>query len=285
MTLLDMQRVFSRILTDKEFQRSFSKGEEPASATYQLTERELESLRGLRWDRVGLHAELLAHSRLELALKALPLTSLLLGKQLHEQLDRFCAEYPPTPQAASAVLVEATRLCDFASKLIGEGVLKPAWAADVIRYERILVALATSFEAAASAIRVTELNAEEGWPPSSPGDLVPVTGPHAEVAWFSYPLPDLLPVLQDGGVPDDVRPLERPLLILFHKSPRGPVQVVRINEATAVLIESCDGDRTIAGVAERLSCWFGPSAETRARVIAAIGWLRDNGVAGLRKRS
>src|SRR5437868_6529421 len=104
-----MQRVFSRLLTDKPFQQSFINGAVPPPAMYELTERELDGLRGLRWDRVGLHAELLAHGRLELALKVLPLTSVLLHDQLHGQIDRFCAEYPPVPQAASAVLVEATR--------------------------------------------------------------------------------------------------------------------------------------------------------------------------------
>src|SRR5581483_7449385 len=100
-------------LTDKAFLRAFTAGEVPDPAAYELTERELSSLRGLRWDRVGLHAELLAHGRLELAIKALPLTSLLLHEQLHGQLDRFCAEYPPVPQAASQLYVEATRLCEF----------------------------------------------------------------------------------------------------------------------------------------------------------------------------
>lgn len=92
-------------------------------------------------------------------------------------------------------------------------------------------------------------------------------------------------MLQDGGLPGIVRPMEQPLLILFHKSPRGAVQVVRINQATAVLIEACDGDRTIAAVAEQLGCWFGPGIETGTRAVAAIGWLRDNGVVGLRTRS
>ncbi|MBV9856465.1 MAG: PqqD family protein [Streptosporangiaceae bacterium] len=285
MTLLDMQRVFSRILTDKAFQQSFINGDAPSPAIYQLTERELGILRGLRWDRVGLQAELLAHRRLEVALKALPLTGLLLHGQLHDQLDRFCAEHPPTPQAASPVWAEATRLCEFAGKLIAEGTLRPAWARDLIRYERCVLDLTVSSQSAASAILVAELNADVGRPPAGPDDLVPVAGPHAEITQFSYPLPDLIKLLRSGGLPDDVRPLDLPLLILFYKSPRGPVQVVRINEATAALIGACDGDRTIAGVAEQLSRTVGSGAKARTRVAATIAQLRDAGVVGLRRSS
>lgn len=282
MTLLDMQRVLSRILTDKPFQQSFSNGDAPSPAIYQLTEHELGILRGLRWDRVGVQTEFLAHRRLEVALKALPLTGLLLHDQLHDQLDRFCAEHPPRPRAAGPVWAEATRLCEFASKLIAEGTLRPAWARDLIRYERCVLDLTVSSRSAASATDVAELNADTGRPPADPDDLVPVAGPHAEVVQFSYPLPDLIKLLLSGGLPDDVRPLDRPLLILFYQRPRGPVRVVRINEATAALIEACDGDRTIAGVTEQLSRTVGSGAKARTRVAATIAQLRDAGVVGLR---
>ena len=126
---------------------------------------------------------------------------------MHDQLDRFCAEHPPTPRAASPVWAEATRLCEFASKLLAEGTLRPAWAQDLIRYERCVLDLTVSSESAASAI------------------------------------------------------------------------------LAAALIEACDGDRTIAGVAEQLSRTFGSGAKARMRVAAAIAQLRDAGVVGLRQSS
>jgi len=70
---------------------------------------------------------------------------------------------------------------------------------------------------------------------------------------------------------------------LFYKRARGPVHVVRINEATAALIDACDGDRTIAGVADHLSRTVGSGAKARTRVAAAIAQLRDAGVVGLRR--
>jgi hypothetical protein len=282
MTLLDMQRVLSRILTDKDFQQAFILGDEPRAATYELTERELRSLRDLRWDRVGLHTDLLAHGRLELALKALPLTGLVLHEQLHGQLDRFCTEYPPIPQPASQMYLEGSRLCDFAIRLLDEGVLEPGWVADVIAYERILLNLVTSAEAAASADRVAELNAAQaGWPPADLPDLVPVTGPHVTIASFGYPLPDLIARLEEGDLPASVLPLEEPLFLLFYKRSRGPVQIVKVNAPTMALAEACGTGTTVAGVLDRLDHRFGPG--TRAGAVTALGWLRENGVVGLRK--
>jgi hypothetical protein len=283
MTLLDMQRVLSRILTDRAFQDAFIAGADPP-ASYALSAPELRSLRGLRWDRVSLHTSLLAHGRLELALKALPLTTRLLESQLYERLDRFCAEYPPVPQPGSTLYLEATRISAFALGLLRAGVLQPGWAADVIVYERTLLTLALSEEAGASASRTADLNmehsqAEPGQFPGNHGDFVPVAGPHAEVISFSYPIPDLIAALQAGGMPGNVQ--QETTRILFHKAPRAPVHVVRISTGTVALLEACDGSRTVAGVLEELSGRFGSGIDRQA--LAAMGWLRENNVICLRE--
>jgi Coenzyme PQQ synthesis protein D (PqqD) len=130
------------------------------------------------------------------------------------------------------------------------------------------------------------LNSEQagtdpGWPPAALHDLVPVAGPHVMIAAFCYPLPDLIPVLEGGQRPADVPPLDQPMLLLFHKQPRGLVHMVKINAPSAALVEACDGERTVAGLVDKLSRQFGPDVEAPA--IAALDWLRRGGVVGLRK--
>jgi hypothetical protein len=88
-------------------------------------------------------------------------------------------------------------------------------------------------------------------------------------------------MLDDGAVPASVPQLEQPLLLLFGKVSRGPVQMIKVNAAAAALAEACDGERTIAGVVDQLSRRFGPGVEAQA--VGALGWLRENGVIGLRK--
>lgn len=282
MTLLDMQRVFSRILTEKNFRNEFMRGAPVPPVGYDLTCFELDSLRDFRWDRVGLHSALLAHGRLELALKALPLTSLLLHSQLHEHLDRFCAEYPPVPMEASLLYAEATRLCDFAGTLLGEGALRPPWAADIIAWERAVLSLTVSVAAASSAIEVAELKVSLPRPLAELTQLIAVAGSHIQTLSSAYPLPSLLATLQEGAVPTEVRPLPVPVRILCRKRPRGTVETIKINEATAALIEACDGERTVGEITDVLVSRFGPGIETR--VAPAIEQLNERDLIGLKGR-
>lgn len=283
MTLLDMQRVFSRILTDPEFHRSFAADDPSACAGYQLTDRELSSLRGLRearWDWVRLHSHLLAHGRLEMGLKALPLTQLVLGERVHAELDRFCREFPPVPEADSTVVVEARRLCRFVARLAEEGALEPAWAVEVAEYERICVVLGGSPQAADSAAAVARRNTEVTGPAAEHPELVPVTGAHTHLAAFRYPLVELLPVLERGEVPADLAPADQPLLILFCKVPGvHQVQTSKVNRKTAALVRSCDGRRTVREVLDGAA---GGDPRVAAGAATVIDQLRAAGVLGLR---
>lgn len=281
-----MQRVLTRILTDKGFQRDFvSRAAPPAG--YELTERELSCLRGLRWDRVVLDADLIAYQRLSLALHAVPLTSMVLEKQLRARLGPFCAEYPPVPRPANTLFLEGIRLCEFALGLLRKGELEPSWAADVVTYERILLTLTRSLEAADSSAHVARLNqarntASPQWPPPDLADLVPVTGPHAEIASFGRALPELVAALDDGVVPDSVPELDRPLFLLFCRQSAGTVNMVKVNAPTVALVEACDGEATVTEIVSSLNRQFGSGLADGA--VAALGRLRDSGVIALRGR-
>jgi hypothetical protein len=286
--MLDMQRVLTRILTDKGFQRDFIARSAPPEG-YELTERELSSLRGLQWDRVSLDADLIAYQRLTLALHAAPLTSIVLGTQLRARIDRFCADYPPVPRPAGAMFLEGTRLCEFALSLLREGELEPSWAADVVTYERILLTLNRGMEAAESSLRTAVLNQASDqsnpgggldWPPPDLGDQVPMTGPHAEIACFAHAVPELVAAIKAGTVPDPVPALDRPLFLLFCRQPTGTVNIAKVNAPTVALVEACDGQSTVTDIVSSLTRQFG--AGMADGVIAALGGLRRTGVIGLR---
>jgi len=282
MTLLDMQRVFSRLLTDSEFQRAFVAGDDSVYADYALTERELHSLRGLKWDWVGLHSHLLAHNRVELAFKGLPLTAGLIHEQVHRLLDRFCREHPPTPEPESAVYIESNRMARFLARLAAAGELDPVWAAEVAEYERITVVLSLTAAAADSAAAVARLNATNTGPAAMLVEAVPVGGPHTHVGTFRYPLVDILPLLDSGVLPTDVVPTGQPLRILFHKvAGVHQTQTLKINNATATLLDLCDGQRTVRAIVDHLTGVHGPGVE--AGVLAVLDRLRSIGVLGLRK--
>ncbi|MDF5753227.1 hypothetical protein [Spongiactinospora sp. TRM90649] len=287
MTLLDMQRAFSRMLTDQTFQRGFMLGEPAALAAYDLSDAELSSLRGIDRDRLALQARLLADSRLELALGALPLTSLLLHHDLHDHVERFCGEFPPVPEANGAMIVEAERLCAFAVRLLREGTLTPGWAEDVVEYERIVLDLSTSPAAWEGAATVALLNEAAG--PLSAGDLpglVPVTSTNVRLATFSHDLAAIVPELEDGRVPERVERLARPQYLLFVKRPAAVlVRRLRVNAATAALIEAGDGVRTTEEVLADVARAVGAPAlapDARSAALATLLSLRELGAVGFR---
>jgi hypothetical protein len=231
---------------------------------------------------VGLHSHLLAHGRLEMALKGLPLTQGLVQDQLHRHLDRFCREHPPVPEAESAVYIEANRMARFIGRLVAEGALEPAYAAEVAEYERAALVLSITAEAADSAAAVAALNAGAGGPAVELTEVVPVAGPHTHVGTFRYPLVDILPLLDSGVLPTDVVPADRPLMILFHKvAGVHQTQTMKINPATAALLELCDGERTVREIVDQLVGAYGPGVESG--VVTVLDRLRAAGVIGLRK--
>ncbi|WP_431924397.1 hypothetical protein [Micromonospora wenchangensis] len=246
MSLLDMQRAFSRLLTDPHFEREFFGEDAEAPSGYDLTERELDSLRRMDRKRLRLHAGNLAHARMGLALKSAPLSALVLHGQLDRHLVRFCREYPPAPAAESAVILATTRLCDFAERLFADGELRPAYAWDLLRYEKHLLVqgfgTASCHDAAEFARRPA--------PPELLGDCVPITGAHVLVDHFRHDLTALLPRLQAGEVPEDAPPLAEPMRMMFVKRPlKALVQTCRINAGMESVWLRCDGTRTVDDIA------------------------------------
>jgi hypothetical protein len=241
MTLLDMQRTLSRILTDKEFRAAFQAEPAAAAAAYRLDAVELASLAALPWSRISVQADMLAHNRLGLALKAFPLSGPLLDGPVHERLAEFCAQFPPRPVAGSAMLVEAERLADFALHLLATGRLDPPWLGDVVRYELTTTRL---------GVTVT------GYPgvadPSALAGLVPVAGPGVAVLTFDYDVAALVAQLAAGTVPEGVRPADGPRRILFVKQ-GGAVRQYAVNAATAQVIGLCDGHTTVDELVERVA--------------------------------
>jgi hypothetical protein len=279
MTLLDMQRVVGRILTDRVFREAFVAGGTWDEDDYDLSERELRNIRGLRFDRLSQHADGLEHGRLELGLKPLPLTEKLLHSQLREQLARFCREFPPLPESDSVVLVESSRMARFLQRLGSEGSLDPIWAADLAQYEQTIFRLTVGQDAARSALKSQELN--KSWSDSnSVLGATPVGGSHVQVLSFCYPISEIVAELRIERVPT-LTQLHDPQLVLFQRvAGELNVNILRINPATAELVEACDGHRTTRDVIELVGGKLGQRAAEQ--VVGAIQQLCNRNVLALR---
>jgi hypothetical protein len=277
MTLLDMQRALSRLITDKNFRQAFRSGEPAAHRAYPLNARELDCLLGMQWERVGLHAEMVAVSRMRLGLKALPLSHLSLGDVVSELVDRFCAAYPPLPRTAGTATVEAERVCDFLTGLIDAGELTPAWVRDILAYERALLNVGSAYQSSESAARVARL----AKPPSARSpDAVPVAGQHVALLSFDYPVPDLIASLEAAEVPAKVAQLSHPMwIILQQEADAATIRIIRVSEPTASLVGACDGRRTVAQVLAVLASRYGD--DVRPGALSILDRMVELDIVGL----
>jgi hypothetical protein len=273
-SLLDMQRTLSRILTDPEFRTAFQADPGAAAAGYALGPAELASLAALPWPRMGTQAGMLAHNRLGLALKAFPLAGRLLYEPVHRSLDEFCREYPPTPATGNAMLAEADRLLAYAQRLLIEGRLDPPWLGDVLRYE----------------LTTTRLGLTAVAPPAfvdsepDPGGLVPVVASGTVVLSFGYDVVDLVARLTDGETPDDARPARPPQRVLFAKQAgSGAVGHFRVGTSTATLIGLCTGQTTVDTVLDLLAERLGaPRSAVQPAALRTLTDLCRHGAIALR---
>jgi hypothetical protein len=280
-SLLDLQRTLSRILTDHAFRTAFQADPASATAAYALDPTELASLTALSWQRVGAQAEMVAHNRLGLALKAFPLSAPLLYERMHARLDEFCAAYPPAPVRDNPMLAEAGRLLEFALPLLAADRLGPRWVADLLRYEFAATRLSVSAAAQASAVRTAALSADVGFGRGfNSRAATAVTGPHATVLAFDHDMVDLVARLEAGTVPDPVRLARPPQRVLFVKLPDAPtVQRFAVNAPTAALIGMADGRTTVDRLLDRLTALTGRSrAVVEPAALQTLDRLRHLGV-------
>lgn len=88
-----------------------------------------------------------------------------------------------------------------------------------------------------------------------------------------------------GGVPPEARPRLAARARLRPDAPSGklallaPESVMLLNESSAAIVELCDGNRTVDGIAEALALRFSaPRARVLEDVTAYLGRLVERGL-------
>jgi hypothetical protein len=148
----------------------------------------------------------------------------------------------------------------------------PPYAADLVRYENAqLVA-----EAGPRLWRSDEVRRP------LTGDSMPARAPDASVHDFDWDLPPLLPSLLAAAAdasasipPPDGTPAR--ITLLFARSPRGRVSVLRSPPAVVTFLSLLDGSRSIAAAAQ-LSGIPGPEAVAITNELAQVGAVVDETV-------
>ena len=253
MSLLNMQNLLGRILIDDQLRNAFFKDPERIFGGYELTQREMESLRNLDADRLDFYTSGLKRRRIDIALKAFPLTKLLVSDEIKRFVAMYCHEFTPTLDSAAPALREHIGFYQFLVRLIADGKLQSKYLKDILEYEKNLFFIGNGMEASSDASEFARAN--RILPDDFTMDLVwnlkPTRGAHVEASSFTYDVIEVASYLRGREVPD-LSP--KTTYLLFSKIPNElGVRTSKINKATLDLFSLCDGARTTGAIISKLA--------------------------------
>ncbi len=277
MSILQMQRVLSKLVTDDNFLATFTREPARACRDFDLRPAELEALKKIDRVRLTHYSHMLHVSRVALALKAFPVTRSLLPHDFFENfVATYCQEVSPVPRAASAMFLEAVELAAFLLRKIEEGQVQVRYLHDALLYERNLFFLNNSPDIAILAREYAQRGAALLALHESDRLLMTVQlGDHAIVSEFEHDPQLLIPELARRAIPD-LQPQKRSLLFLKVAGQIG-VSINAINSGTARLLQLANGTRTLQEIIGELS-GGDPAAQFEQRCHAIVEKLLRGGV-------
>lgn len=265
MSLLEMQRALSRLLTDEELRDLFFADADAAFRSYDLSPGERASLRDVDKKRIAIHSHLVMHARVKRVLAALPLTSRVVEHHADEIAPEYCKCHPPAPASADALQQEIAQLAGFLRRHQAATGRWPGYLGDLLRYEECLFRLGCSLAAWASCEHASRTNAAASvtLTLATAESFIPVLGAHAELQSFGHDMAALALELELGRVPDEA-PVEPTRMLLFRERGSGTVRSGLLNELPFRLLEHCDGQRSVAQVIGWIACELGVGDDERA---------------------
>jgi hypothetical protein len=129
MSLLEMQNLLARILTDENLRREFQSAPEKIGLLNNLEESEIEQLKQIVPAELNFFSRSLVHKRRHEVEKFLPLTRRALGKDFAEYFDEFANQFLP-----SSIKKHLEDAIEF-SRFLRKKKIEHEWAKDLAEYE------------------------------------------------------------------------------------------------------------------------------------------------------
>ena len=252
-SLFNMQSLLSAILTDEQLRDVFLTNPERVFDRYELSSREMESLRKLDAERMVFYASALKLRRTDIAFKAFPMTKFLVSDEIGQFTAAYCQEFPPAIDSANPVLREYIEFYEYLARLAADGKLRSKYVSDILEYEKTIFLLGNRVEASRSASEFAQANGllPDDFTMDLIWNLKPTTGVHVEAAVFTYDVIELASHLGNLEEPDMAPKMT---YLLFSKTPDElGVKKSRVNKATLDLVSLCDGTLTTRAILAKLA--------------------------------
>jgi hypothetical protein len=271
MTTSEMQACLARLYVDDSFREVFMRWPEVALQGYELSAAEDRAVRDLDVKALQFFARSLRNKRLKRFRYAYP--ALFASSDPH--VDRLSARYHQLcgDDGRFSIHEDILNFGRFVEQSAAADDILPSYIGDLVRYERHYYAASVEIVAASIDSACADLD-------EAP-DLTarPVLHPGARVASFDHDVVSIEEALMGRGTPNDEASAGNGYTIVFrHRTPDARHSMVRINAATATVIEGCDGARTVADVVEEVQDRLGGASGLAGSIVETIGQLLVHGV-------
>ena len=285
MSMIAMQTVIAKLCVDHEFRHTFSSDPDKALELSALTAKESEDIKSVDLQAVREYASSLLSKRLALIKKWLPLSFLVLAKQLpaekfHVVLNQYGLENVRGTDEIGGDWVrgEFHRVSEYLRQLIATKEIDVPCFTDVLEFEVLKFSMLTDPEVSQYAIGFTKADRTKStFTNECQRNPTPLLGKHARLQSFSYNMAELIPLVEEQQA---IPPLEvKPTWVLFFKIPHAPgVHTSIINLPLKHLIQLCDGKHTLDGVISSIASQLGiTEAAARADCLATLEQLYVRG--------
>jgi hypothetical protein len=238
----EMQACLARLYVDEPFRRLLYLDPQAALVSYRLTPKEDAAIRDIDRDSLDRFAASLIAKRRKPVERAYPLLFRIDGKEIRRYYARFYQLYAAKPYQAGHQ--EIINFGTFVEESAANAEHLPAYASDLARYERLYY-----------STRVATLSDADppGQSQAEPQPVVqmnarPSLSPHVTIAIFAHDVGAIEEALQNGEAPAEIHAGSHCCIIFRPGNSDSSVQMLRINAPTKIILDCCDGRRTLAQI-------------------------------------
>ncbi|KYF55847.1 hypothetical protein BE08_04995 [Sorangium cellulosum] len=267
MSVAEMQACLARLYVDEPYRKLFYLDAATTLEEYRLTPEERAALQGLDRERLEFFASSLRSKRKKRLERAFPMLFALDPAEVNRYYARYYQLY--TAKARQSGHDDAMDFGAFMAESLAGADHLPPFASDLARYEMLYYG--ATF-AAGSFAGAEEAPGEDGavGPSSRPGMRAGV-----QLARFAYDMVAIEEALQRGMKPEDIESRPQETFILFRPAAaRAEVGMLRVNGPTKVVLDLCDGRRTVAAIVAETEAIL-RAGELEGRVLATIRRLLE----------
>lgn len=244
MSVAEMQACLARLYVDASFRRLFYL-DATVLDEYHLTPEERDALLGIDREMLDFFAASLKYKRRKRIERAFPLLFVLDRGEIDRYYSRYYQLYTAKPNQSGNQ--DALEFGAFMEESLAHAERLPPYASDLARYERLY------YGATYASRSIADAGAPDHEGAGAQQVVSMTSRPRVrsgvQMASFRYDVAAIEKALQEGAKPEELQVEPAGYSIVFRPAARGSeAKMMRLNTPTKVVLDLCDGRRTISQI-------------------------------------